>query len=166
MNTLRDLLLVTATVLTGALLGAGLYDQFVMAPNYGTNIPTSLEHLRQFMSVANPGSLFRVLAPAAQITLLLALILNWGLRTRRWFILAAFLLVITGDVVTFTYHYPRNAILFTDPMNMPVGVLTKAAVDWSYGNIARCCLILVANILVIFAGMRCHGTDLRNTAKP
>jgi hypothetical protein len=155
---LRDLLLVIAIVLTGALFGASLYDQVVMAPNYGADIPQSLEHAKQFMVAASPANLFRFLAPATQISLLLSLILNGGVKGRRWFLLVALLLTVAGDVITFTFHYPRNAILFTDPMNTPVGVLTKAAVEWSYGNVARCCLILIANLLVIFAAMPAKRT--------
>ena len=144
MDALRSLSLTIAIVLLGAVLGAGLYESSVMAPNYQANIPESLNHVKQFFSVANPGTYFRVVAPATQITLLVALILNWKVSARRWWLVAALLIAVGMDVVTFAYHYPRNVILFSDPMNTPIDVLTGAAREWMYGNLIRCVMVTVA----------------------
>jgi uncharacterized membrane protein len=154
MEALRSFSLVVAIVLLGALLGGGLYESVVMAPNYRSNIPQSLDHVKQFFSVANPGNYFRVVAPATQITLLATLLLNWTVKSRRWWLIAAFVMSIGMDIITFTYHYPRNAILFSDPLNTPVEVLTAAAAEWMYANLVRCFLIVSAMFCTISAAMR------------
>src|SRR6478672_11058690 len=111
MRPLMNISLVVAIILIGAVFGAAFYESVVMAPNYAANVPNSLEHAKEFFSVANPGNFFRLVAPVTQITLLIALVFNWrGAPERRWWILGALLLAVATDVITFTFHYPRNAI--------------------------------------------------------
>src|SRR5438105_2425208 len=108
MKTSKVTIVGVALVAAATLLGAGLYDQVVLAPNL-LGAPASLEHARGFMHSTNPGNLFRVLSPATQILLLLAPVLNWKPAVvARWRLVCAFLLAILGDVITFTWHYPRN----------------------------------------------------------
>jgi Domain of unknown function (DUF1772) len=142
MSTIKELLLCLAIILLGSLLGGSVYDAIVMAPNYRVGIPQSLEHVRQFMAVANPGSFFRVISPLTQLSILISLILGWKRPAgRRWWLLPALLLIIAGDVVTFTFHYPRNAILFHDPVHTSPPILQQAANEWAYGNYLRIVLV-------------------------
>ena len=142
MSTIKELLLCLAIILLGALLGGSLYDAIVMAPNYRVGIPESLEHVRQFMAVANPGNFFRVISPLTQLTILVSLILGWRRPTgRRWWLIPALLLIVAGDVLTFTFHYPRNAILFHDPVHTSPQILQHAANEWAYGNYFRVVLV-------------------------
>jgi hypothetical protein len=95
------------------LLGAGLYESVVLAPNL-QGAPSSLEHARGFYHATNPGMFFRVLSPGTQIFLLLAQVCNWApAPLTRWRLAGALVLAILGDVITFKLHYPRNTILFT-----------------------------------------------------
>jgi uncharacterized membrane protein len=120
-----------------------------MAPNYRIGIPQSLEHVRLFMAAANPGSFFRVISPLTQLSILISLILGWRRPPgRKWWLIAALLLIIAGDVFTFTFHYPRNALLFHDPMHTPSEVLERAAREWTSGNYLR---ILLVGSALIFA---------------
>ena len=147
MSRIKEFLLIVVVMSLGALFGGSLYDTVVNAPNYRVGIPESLEHFRRFMSAANPGSFFRVVAPVTQISILVSLILNWKHRSnRKWWLLAALILVIAGDIITFTFHYPRNAVLFTEPMNVSPETLRKAADEWIVGNYVR--LVLVASAMV------------------
>ncbi|MDQ2856185.1 MAG: DUF1772 domain-containing protein, partial [Acidobacteriota bacterium] len=131
--------------LIGALLGGSLYDSIVLAPNFQVGAPQSLEHMRQFMAVANPGNFFRVIAPLTELSILISLVLGWKRPPgRRWWLLIAFILIVTGDVITFTYHYPRNAILFHDPMHVPLETLERVAKEWAYGNYVRTLLVAAA----------------------
>src|ERR1700680_3143649 len=98
------------------LLGTGIYESVVVAPNFH-GAPTSLEHARGFYHATNPGMFFRVLSPATQLFLLLALVGNWRpVPATRWRLLGALALAISADVITFRFHYPRNAILFQAPL--------------------------------------------------
>src|SRR2546423_11959251 len=130
MSKIKEIVLCLAIIFIGALLGGSLYDSIVLAPNFRVGIPQSLEHLRQFMAVANPGSFFRFIAPLTELSILTSLILGWKRPAgRRWWLIVALLLIVAGDVITFTYHYPRNAILFHDPMHTPPARLEKAAAE-------------------------------------
>ncbi len=154
MSKLKEIILCLAVIFIGALFGAGLYESIVLAPNFRVGVPQSLEHFRQFMAVANPGNFFRLIAPLTQLSILISVILNWKRPAgRRWWLILALVLIVAGDVVTFTFHYPRNAILFHDPMHTPPETLEKAAREWAYGNYLRILLVVGAMVCAIKALM-------------
>jgi hypothetical protein len=98
-----NLRLLSATivlVVSGVLLGAGVYESVVLAPNL-QGAPTSLEHARGFYHVTNPGVFFRVVSPATQLFLLVALVCNWKAPGTRWRLAGALVLAILADVITF-----------------------------------------------------------------
>ncbi len=143
-----------AVVGVGMLLGASSYESVVMAPNYSANIPNSLETARQFFSINNPGVFFRVLAPATEVLALVSTVLCWRTKGARWWMLAAFGAIIAADVITFTFHYPRNDLLFTNPLSVPKDQLMQAANEWAVGNYARIALLVVALALGMVAFSR------------
>lgn len=152
MSKVREIILCLAIISIGALFGGSLYDSIVLAPNFRVGIPQSLEHLRQFMAVANPGNFFRLIAPVTQLSILVSLILGWKRPAgRRGWLILALLLIVAGDVITFTFHYPRNAILFGDPMHTPSETLEKAAMEWAYGNYLRILLVGAAMVCALKA---------------
>jgi len=137
------------------LLGAGCYESVVMAPNYAAQVPESLQHARSFLVVSNPGNYFRVLAPATQITLVLAAILTWRIPGARWWILGALAGVALTDVITFAFHYPRNAILFQRPLTeVPVSRLQEVTREWGYGNLVRIGLLFGAVVCALIGHSR------------
>jgi hypothetical protein len=151
MSKIKEPLLCLAIIFLGALFGGSLYDSIVMAPNYRLG-PQALEHVHQFMAAANPGSFFRVIAPLTQVSILISLILGWRRPAgRKWWLIAALLLVVVGDVFTLTFHYPRNAIMFHDPMHTPPEMLERAAREWTYGNYLRILLVGAALISALKA---------------
>ena len=164
MSTTKELLLCLTIILLGTLLGGSLYDAIVMAPNYRVGIPESLEHVRQFMAVANPGNFFRVVSPLTQLSILVSLILGWGRPAgRKWWLIPALLLIVAGDVLTFTFHYPRNAILFHDPMHTLPQTLQQAANEWAYGNYLRVMLVGAAPVFALKALLLCRtGADMKD----
>jgi hypothetical protein len=160
MSQLKEIVLCLAIISIGALLGGSLYDSMVLAPNFRVGIPQSLEHFRQLMAVANPGSFFRFIAPLTQLSILISLILGWRRPAgRRWWLILALVLIVAGDVFTFTFHYPRNAILFHDPMHTPPETLEKAAREWAYGNYLRILLVGAAMVCALKALLLDRGTQ-------
>lgn len=143
MNTLRQFAGLAALVLVGGILGAAIYESVVLVPNMRNDIPNSLEHFRLFMRQANPGNFFRAWAPATQVVLLLCVVSSWKVRSARWWYVAALLAMVAGDVVTFTFHYPRNHLLFHAPLSQPVPALVAAAQEWGTGNLGRIALVAV-----------------------
>ncbi len=144
------------------LLGAGVYESVVVAPNLH-GAPASLEHARGFYHVSNPGMFFRVLSPATQLFLLLALVCNWRpVAVTRWRLLGALALAISADVITFRFHYPRNFILFVAPLTGSAADLERVATEWAAGNYVRIALILIAMVLAMASIIRIA----RDTAEP
>ena len=143
-----------ALALSAMLLGAGVYEAVVVAPNL-QGAPSSLEHARGFYHATNPGMFFRVLSPGTQMFLLLALVCNWSpVPVTRWRLAGALALAILGDVITFKFHYPRNTILFSDPLTRSAADLDRVATEWAAGNYVRIAVILIAVVLVIVSMIR------------
>ncbi len=143
MPRIRIVLVVLALFGLSLLLGAGVYDSVVLAPNLAGGAQV-LEHGRQFMSRATPGTFYRHVAPLAALGLVLAMVACWPARASRWLLLAGFLLLVVTDTITFTYHYPRNHLLLHDPLATDPGVLARAAREWAWGNLARVFLVFLA----------------------
>src|SRR5438045_2965613 len=103
-----------AIVVIGCVLGANIYNSVVDARNWGVSIPGSVTSAREYFSVANPGTFFRIASPLAQFAALAVLISCWRYGwTVRALAGSALLIGVLADVLTFTYFYPRNAILFS-----------------------------------------------------
>jgi len=136
------------------LLGAAVYESVVLAPNL-QGAPTSLEHARGFYHVTNPGVFFRVLSPATQLFLLVALVCNWRPTPgTRWGLAGALALAILADVITFQFHYPRNAILFIAPLTNAPADLNRVAAQWATGNYVRIVVVLTVVVLVMVSTVR------------
>jgi len=151
---LRLVSVAIALVASAMLLGAGVYESVVVAPNF-QGAPISLEHARGFYHATNPGVFFRVLSPATQLLLLVALVCNWRpVPVTRWRLAGALALAILADVITFKFHYPRNAILFLDPLTGPAEDLDRVGREWAAGNYARIALILIVVSLVMASIIR------------
>ena len=103
------------------------------------------------MTAATPANLFRKLAPATQILVLLSIATGWPNAYRRWALVGALFALILGDIITFTYHYPRNRLLFTAPLNEPPEKLNIAARQWASANLVRIVLVLGAWLGVLLA---------------
>ena len=153
---MHDLLhIVTAVALlsSGALFGAALYDAVVLGPNLRGG-PSGLEHGRLFMTAATPANLFRVLAPGTQILVLLSVAINWSNPQGRWPLVGALIALILSDIITFKYHYPRNRLMFTAPLDVSSEQLDLAARQWASANFVRVALVLAAWLGTLTALMR------------
>ena len=123
------LVLATCALLAVALLlGATWYEAVVMAPNYECDVPDSISLARQFLQRTNPAHFFRVAAPLAQVLTLLAVVAAWN-GPARWTFAVALGVLIVADVITFTFHYPRLAIMFNSPVPHDSNELRRAAHD-------------------------------------
>ena len=138
----RQIVLGVTVIVIGGVLGANMYTSWVDARNWGANIPASLTTAREYFAVVNPGSFFRAVSPAAQLLALLALIVCWNVPGARIPAASALALTIAGDVMTFTYFYPRNDIMFVNPMNAEAAA--AAWRGWSAMNYVRSAVIFGA----------------------
>src|SRR5260221_4597567 len=105
---MRQAIIFTAIVVTGAVLGANVYNSVVDVPNWGAQIPASLETARRYFSVRNPGTFFRIASPLAQALSVLVLIAAWSLGgTARGLAALGLGLGVLADVFTLAYFYLR-----------------------------------------------------------
>ena len=131
------------------LLGGGIYESVVINPNYRSNLPQSLDHIRQFFKVRTPASLFRIASPATMLSLGLTVIVCWGLLPARWWFVTALAALIVADSITYGFHYPRNKILFIDPLSSDIAKLERLAREWAKGNLVRIVLMIVAVVSML-----------------
>ena len=151
MTTLRKLSLALAISLAAGLLFTNIYTSVVDAHNWGANIPASIQTARDYFKTANPGTFFRMIAPATQVAGLLALILCWRAGKRaRLYCAIAFLFAVGTDVLTFAYFYPRNDIMFKSSLVNNVDAIKAALEQWRSMNWVRslvCACALVFDFL-------------------
>ena len=158
MNTIRKFIIMLATTFAAGLLFANVYTSMVDAPNWGHNIPASLEAARAYFHAANPGTFFRIFSPIAQVVTLLAVILCWTIDKRiRYFLLAAFVIAVAVDGFTFAYFYPRNDIMFVNSLVGSTEALRNAWSQWSFMNWPRSALIVIGLVLDFAALNRLIG---------
>jgi len=140
-------------LLLSMLFGASSFQLAVDAPNW-TGVP-ALEHYRAFYPVINPGTFFQTLLPTALFALLAALVCNWRpIPATRWRLAGALALMILVGVLTFTFHFPRNKILFGDPLTRPAAYYNQVVKEWVAGDYVRLAMILTAVVLVAVAMIR------------
>jgi hypothetical protein len=149
--TLDTILIQLALLGLALLLGASAYESVVMAPNYERDIPSSLELARQFLKRRTPAHYFRIVAPATLVLLVAALIASWSLPRPRSSLLAGLVALVVADAITFAFHYPRLAVMFTAPLADDPGKLRKASREWAVGNVVRVALLIVAFLSVVHA---------------
>ena len=134
-------------LLLSMLFGASSFQLAVDAPNW-TGVP-ALEHYRAFYPVINPGTFFQTLLPAALLALLAALVCNWRpIPATRWRLAGALADMILVGVLTFTFHFPRNNILFGDPLTRPEAYYHQVVSEWVAADYVRLAMILTAIALV------------------
>jgi hypothetical protein len=149
---LREIVTNVSLLSVGVLVGGSIYDAVVLAPNLRGG-PSGLEHGRLFMA--------RVAAPATQVLTLLAVGVNWSSPQCRWPLAGAFLALVVSDVITYTYHYPRNRLFFTAPLTVAPERLDIAARQWARMNLVRVALVLGAWLGVWIAAIRiAHESNL------
>lgn len=142
---IRLFLLGLSAAVASGILFVNLYTSIVDAPNWGADLPASIDTARNYFSVANPGTFFRIVSPLNQLLALVALIACW--KVNRYIAIASLAMAILGDVFTFTYFYPRNDIMFIAPIDD--AAIRLAWEQWSSMNWLRT-LICAVNVTLAF----------------
>jgi hypothetical protein len=140
---IRLILLSFFAAVAAGLLFVNLYNSIVDAPNWGASMTDSIVVARQYFSVANPGTFFRIVSPLNQVLALLAVIICW--KNNRYLALGSLAVAILADVMTFAYFYPRNEILFSAPVDETA--VRLAWEQWSSMNWVRSGLCLINTVL-------------------
>ena len=127
---------VSVAVMAGV-LGVNVYHSIVDVRSWGSSMPDSIITARSYFRVVNPGTFFRIVSPLNQLAALVVLIACWksGKRARLSFG-SAFLFAVLAEVLTVTYFFPRNELLFSDTTEN-AAVMIRAWSEWSQMNWVR-----------------------------
>lgn len=140
---MKNIILFISISMAAGLLFVNLYNSMVDAKSWGGNIPGSISTAREYFKIVTPGSFFRVFSPLTQVVGLLTLILFWkSAPDVRLYLFIAFGCYVAGDIFTFAYFYPRNAIMFETAALTDVAQLHKAWSGWSAMNWLRSGIIM------------------------
>jgi len=139
----KTIILSLSAATAAGLLFVNLYNSLVDAPNWGADIPNSIAAARAYFNTTNPGTFFRMFSPLNQVLALLCVIMSW--RNFRYLSLAVLATALLADIMTFSYFYPRNDIMFVNTIDE---VAVRAAwSQWSNMNWLPSVVCLVDTIL-------------------
>ena len=149
---MRKIVLYAAVAFSSGLFFTLVYNSIVNAANWESNIPQSITATKDFFVVANPGTFFKMIDPANLILIVLALILFWKKSSSiRMFLGIALVCYVSSMILTFTYFYPRNEIMFLSEQLPDTETLKKAASEWGRMGWVRCMLSLAGLICTFLA---------------
>ncbi len=149
---MKKIVLYTIVAFSSGLFFTMIYNSIVNAANWESNIPLSITAARDFFVVANPGTFFKLIDPTNMLLIVLALILFWKKYSSiRLFLGIALLCYVSSMILTFTYFYPRNEVMFLSKQLPDIETLKKAASEWGIMNWIRSFILLIGLICIFLA---------------
>jgi uncharacterized membrane protein len=149
---MRKIILYASVSFSSGLFFTLVYNSIVNAANWESNIPQSITATRDFFVVANPGTFFQLVDPTTMLLTVLTLILFWKQSSSiRLFLGIALLCYISSMILTFTYFYPRNDVMFTAEQLPDIETLKKVATEWGRMGWVRCLLSLAGVVCSFLA---------------
>ena len=159
MKPYQTIVLILAATVASGLLFVNIYTSMVDAPNWGRDVPASIVAAREYFSVKNPSTFFRVFSPVNQVLALLAAIVSWWAPKGTFSIcVAALILAVSVDIFTFAYFYPRNEIMFVAPIEN-VDAIRTALEGWRNMNWIRSGMIAILLCLDYLALMKVVNSE-------
>lgn len=149
---MKKLVLYAAIALSSGLFFTNIYNSIVNAANWESNIPYSIKATKEFFTVANQGTFFKLIDLPNLILMGLALILFWKHSTSiRLYLGIAVVCFASSLVLTFTYFYPRNEIMFLSEQVPDTETLKTVATEWGRMNWVRSLIWLIGLLLTFKA---------------
>jgi|SRR5690606_5455231 len=148
---MRKTVLYAAVAFSSGLFFTLIYNSVVNAANWESNVPHSITATRDFFVVANPGTFFKVVDPATSLLTVIALVLYFKKPAIRSVLAVAILCYIISMVLTFTYFYPRNEMMFISEQLPEMHTLKKAVSEWGRMGWVRSLLSLGGLICTFLA---------------
>lgn len=149
---MRKIILYASVAFSSGLFFTNIYNSIVNAANWESNVPQSITATKDFFVVANPGTFFKLIDPTNLFLFLLALVLLWKTSTTiRLYLSIALLCYVSSMVLTFTYFYPRNEIMFLSEQLPDTETLKRAATEWGNMNWVRSFIWLIGLVCSFLA---------------
>ncbi len=144
----KQMFLYACIVLTSGVLFTNLYNSLVDATSWGADIPNSIKAVREYYKSVSPGNYYRSVTPVVQLICLLTTLLFWkSSKQIRYCLLIALIIYLIGDVLTFTYFYPRNEFMFQVGNINDITAMQKAVTEWQNMNWVRSILVVASIVL-------------------
>jgi len=149
---MKRVLLYAAIAFSSGLFFTNIYNSIVNAANWESNVPQSITATKDFFVVANPGTFFKLVDPTNLILILLAWVLLWKASSAiRIYLGIALLCYVSSMVLTFTYFYPRNEIMFLSEQLPDTETLKRVAAEWGNMNWIRSSIWLTGLVCTFLA---------------
>ena len=150
---MKKTVLYASVAFSSGLFFTNIYNSIVNATNWESNIPQSITATRDFFVVANPGTFFKLIDPTNMLLIVLALILFWKKSSSIRLLLGiALICYVSSMILTFTYFYPRNEVMFLSEPLPAIETLKKVASEWGRMNWVRS-LIWLAGLVCSFLAL-------------
>ena len=147
---MKKVILYLAVAFSSGLFFTMIYNSVVNATNWENNVPDSITATKNFFVVANPGTFFQVIDPANFILAILALLLLWKESASiRLYLGIAIACYISSMILTFSYFYPRNEIMFLSEHLPDTETLKRVANEWGTMNWFRTFLLFVGLVCTV-----------------
>lgn len=136
-----------------------MYNSVVDTRSWISHVPDSIVVFRAYFREVNPGNFFRLFSPLNQLLSLVVVVLFWKTSLKvRYLLIAAFLMAVVGDLITFVYFYPRNDMLMHLPIDGNTDTFLTILKQWRLVNWVR--------TLIILTGLACAWMGLFQILQP
>jgi hypothetical protein len=147
-QTLQTILIFAHVFLAVMVFGGAIMETFINFPNWFHNIPTSLDTAKNFLQARQPGQFFQTLYPLAMLMGIAFVIIGWKIKPARNFILAAIVLSVCLESITFSFIYPMLRIMIREGSAVhSVEVLKQTAQQFTTLNYIRMFFFFVSEML-------------------
>jgi Domain of unknown function (DUF1772) len=140
------------------LLGAIVFETFIVYPNIFHSVPESLQTSMDFIVVAGPSDFFPPVGMFAVILGIGAVGLSWRVETVRLWLLASVVLLVVGlFALSVFYFWPRNTIMFEEGAAVhSTAMLKQTAQEFQMGHWIRLGTSVATAILAFIGMMKFH----------
>lgn len=133
---MKRIILLISLIVASGILTANIYNTVIDARSWASDLPNSIQAARQYFKSVNPGDFYRIISPISQLLALISIILFWKAGKKiRIALIVAFVLFFATDILTFTYFYPRNDIMFRNELD--IEKIRIAWQEWTSMNWVR-----------------------------
>ncbi|BCU81922.1 hypothetical protein JIR001_17050 [Polycladomyces abyssicola] len=119
--------------------GAILFETLIIYPDIFHDVPRSLQTAKAFMVIRGPHDFFLPVGMLAMLTGIGSLILNWRVKSSRYWILGSLMIIFAGEFLfSMAFFWPRNTIMFEEGTAVhSVAYLKQTAQSFQMGHWLR-----------------------------
>lgn len=132
--------------ISSGLLFVNLYNSIVDEPNWGHQIPQSIDVARSYFTFKNPAEFFKFTGPLLHIVGINCVIRFWKTDKRvRWYNIIALCAILFSDLLTMVFIFPLNEVLFGDMQD--ITIIQQAFHQWDLFNWFRSFALAVIPVM-------------------